>query len=90
MLEDLLWFKLVLENVMTMSVDISLSGDGVSLSIISDTSSFSSIGVVTIVGGELLDSNGEDNISMGSSERVLHLLFWFEKCRKQVCVNSWL
>ena len=90
MLEDLLWFKLVLEKVTTMSVDISLSGDGVLLSIISDTSSFSSIGVVTIVGGELLDSNGEDIISMGSSERVLHLFFWFEKCREQVCVNSWL
>ena len=34
--------------------------------------SFSSGGVVTIVEGERLVSNGEDDISMGGSERVLH------------------
>ena len=56
----------------------------------SGLSSFSSGGVVTIVEGELVVSNGEDDISMGGSERTLHWFFWFEKYRKKVCVNSLL
>ena len=41
----------------------------------SGLSSFSSGGVVAIVGGESLVSNGEDDISMGGSERTLHWFF---------------
>ena len=48
--------------------------------------SFSSGGVVTIVEGKSLVSNGEDDISMSGSERVLHWFFWFEKYQKKVCV----